>query len=56
MKGMGEYEPFEEALGNLNIDEINELYLTGKLHEFYDKFENTKVVPDMKDYDKDREG
>ncbi|KEK23962.1 hypothetical protein [Bacillus gaemokensis] len=46
MKGMGSYTPFERELGHYSNDEMNELYLSGKLDAMYDDFERTGSVPD----------
>jgi len=45
MKGMGTYTPLEVELGNYNIDEMNEMYMSGELDTMYDDFERTKVIP-----------
>ncbi|HDR7263691.1 hypothetical protein [Bacillus sp. CH_203] len=41
MKGMGSYTPFERELGSYSSDELNELYMSGKLDTMYDEFEKT---------------
>ena len=42
MKGMGSYTPFEEELSHLSIDEINELYMSGRLEDMYEEFDKNK--------------
>ena len=41
---MGRYTPLEEELSYLTSDEINELYLSGKLYDIYDEFERTGEI------------
>lgn len=43
-KEMGKYLPVERALSRLSSDEINELFLSGELHNIYDEFDRTGNV------------
>lgn len=44
MKGMGSYTSFEREIAHLSIDEVNELYFSGKLDEMYDKYEKDNNI------------
>lgn len=45
MKHMGSYTGFERELKNYSVDEINELFLSGKLDVMYDDYERRGQVP-----------